>query len=35
MDVKKRTVCNMKIEENKYKKDRNICKHCYIISRKK
>ena len=35
MDVKKCTVCNIKIDEGNYKKDRNICKKCYNINRKK
>ena len=35
MDVKKCTVCNTKIDEDNYKKDRNICKSCYNINRKK
>ena len=35
MDVKKCTVCNIKIDEDIYKKDRNICKSCYNINRKK
>ena len=35
MDVKKCTVCNIKIDEDKYKKDGNICKNCYNINRKK
>ena len=35
MDVKKCTVCNIKIDEDKYKKDRSICKNCYNINRKK
>ena len=35
MDVKKCTVCNIKIDGDKFKKDRNICKNCYIIIRKK
>ena len=35
MDVKKCTVCNIKIDENNCKKDRNICKKCYNINRKK
>ena len=34
MDVKKCTVCNMKIDEDNCKKDRNICKNCYNINRK-
>ena len=35
MDVKKCTVCNKKIDVDNYKKDRNICKNCYNINRKK
>ena len=35
MDVKKCTVCNIKIDEDNSKKDRNICKICYNIDRKK
>ena len=35
MDVKKRTVCDIKIDVNICKKDRNICKNCYNINRKK
>ena len=35
MDVKKCTVCNIKIDEDNCKKDRNICKNCYYINRKK
>ena len=35
MHVKKCTVCNLKIDENNSKKDRNICKNCYKINRKK
>ena len=35
MDVKKCTVCNIKIDEDNYKKDRNICRKCYKINRKK
>ena len=35
MDVKKCTVCNIKIDEDNYKNDRNICKNCYNINRKK
>ena len=35
MDVKKCTVCNIKIDEDDCKKDRNICKKCYNINRKK
>ena len=33
--MKKCTVCNIKIDEDKYKKDRKICKKCYNINRKK
>ena len=35
MDVKKCTVCNIKIDGDNCKKDRNICKICYNINRKK
>ena len=35
MDVKKCTVCNIKIDGDNWKKDRNICKICYNINRKK
>ena len=35
MDVKKCTVCNIEIDEGNCKKDRNICKNCYNINRKK
>ena len=35
MDVEKCTVCNKKISKDNYKKDRNICKHCYNKNRKK
>ena len=35
MDVKKCTVCNIKLNEDNYKKDRNICRSCYNINRKK
>ena len=35
MDVKKYTVCNIKVDEDNCKKDRNICKNCYNINRKK
>ena len=35
MDVKKCTVCNIKIDEDNCKKDRKICKNCYNINRKK
>ena len=35
MDVKKCFVCNIKIDEDIYKKDRRICKNCYKINRKK
>ena len=34
MNVKKRTVCNIEIDEDNCKKDRNICKECYNINRK-
>ena len=35
MDVKKCTVCSIKIDENIYQKDRNICKNCYNLIGKK
>ena len=35
MDVKKCNVCNIEIDEYNWKKDRNICKICYNINRKK
>ena len=35
MDVKKCTVCNIKINEDNCKKDRNICRNCYNTNRKK
>ena len=35
MNVKKCTVCNIEIDEYNSKKDRNICKICYNINRKK
>ena len=35
MDVKKCTVCHIKIGKDNYKRDRNICKHCYNNNRKK
>ena len=35
MNVKKCTVCNIEIDEYNCKKDRNICKICYNINRKK
>ena len=35
MDVKKCTVCNIKIDKDNYKKDRNRCKNCYFMNRKK
>ena len=35
MNVKQCTVCNIKIDEDNFKKDRNICKICYNINRKK
>ena len=34
MNVKKFTVCDIKIDEDTCKKDRNICKNCYKINRK-
>ena len=30
----KTTVCNIKIDKDNYKKDRNICKNCYNMNRK-
>ena len=35
MDVKKCTVCDIKIDVDNCKKDRNICKNCYNMNRKK
>ena len=35
MDVKKCTVCSIKIDVDNCKKDRNICKNCYNMNRKK
>ena len=35
MNVKKCTVCNINIDDDNCKKDRNICKNCYNINRKK
>ena len=35
MDVKKCTVCGIKIDVDICKKDRNICKNCYNMNRKK
>ena len=35
MDVKKCTVCNIKIHGDNYKKDRIICRSCYNNNRKK
>ena len=35
MDVKKCTVCGIKIDVDNCKKDRNICKNCYNMKRKK
>ena len=35
MNVKKCTVCNIKIDEDNCKKDRYICKNCYNTNRKK
>ena len=34
MHVKNCTVCNIKIDEDNYKRDRNICKNCYNVIRK-
>ena len=35
MDVRKCTVCNIKLDVDNCKKDRNICRRCYNINRKK
>ena len=35
MDVKKCTVCNIKIDVDNCKKDRNICRICNNVNRKK
>ena len=35
MGVKKLIVCNIKIDDDNFKKDRNICKNCYNFIRKK
>ena len=35
MNVEKCIVCNIEIDEDNCKKDRNICKECYNINRKK
>ena len=35
MDVKKCTVCNIKIDEDNFRKNRIICKKCYNMNRKK
>ena len=35
MNVKKCTVCNIKIDEDNYEKDKNICRKCYKINRQK
>ena len=35
MNIKKCTICNIEIDEDNRKKDRNICKNCYNINRKK
>ena len=35
MDIKKCTVCGIKIDVDNCKKDRNICKNCYNMNRKK
>ena len=35
MDVKKCTVCNIKIDVDNCKEDRNICRICYNVNRKK
>ena len=35
MNVKKCTVCNIEIDEDNFKKDRNICKNCYNKNTKK
>ena len=34
MNVKKCTAYNIKIDEDNYEKDRNICKNCYMTNRK-
>ena len=34
MNVKNCTVCNIKIDEDNCKKDRNICEKCYNANRK-
>ena len=35
MDVKKCTVCDIKLDVDNCKKDRNICNNCYNMNRKK
>ena len=35
MNVKKCIVCNINIDDGNWRKDRNICKNCYIINRKR
>ena len=35
MDVRKCTVCGIKIDVDKCKKDRNICKNCYNMNRQR
>ena len=35
MDIKKSTVCNIRIGKDNYEKDRNFCKNCYNNNRKK
>ena len=35
MNVKKCTICNIKIDEDNCKKDRNICKNCYNINKER
>ena len=35
MDVKKCIVCKIKKDKDSYKKDRNICKNCYNMNRKR
>ena len=35
MNVTNCSVCNIKIDEDNCKKDRNICKICYNLNRKK
>ena len=35
MDVKKCTVCNIKVDKDKNRQDRKICVNCYNENRKK